>query len=60
MAPFLESAYGFTDKYQLLQLDLRDARPHLHRAVHPQCNKLTKLVGRTSTVASIVNVDRRR
>ena len=60
MAPFLESAYGFTDKYQLLQLDLRDARPHLHRAVHPQCNKLAKLVGRTSTVANIVNVDRRR
>ena len=33
LAPFLKSAYGFTDKYQLLQMDLRDARPHLHRAV---------------------------
>jgi len=43
-------------------MDPRDALPHAHRAVHAgggryaQCDKQAKVVGRTSTVASIVIV----
>jgi len=39
--------------YQLSRMDPRDGLPRLHRVVHS--DKLAKLVGRTSTVASIVN-----
>ena len=43
-------------KYQLSQMDPRDALPPAHGAVDDQCDKwMAKVVGRTSTVASTVN-----
>jgi len=50
------------DKYQLLQMDPRDAlyftRIVLYTEVDVQCDKLTNVLGRTSAAATIVNLVR--
>jgi len=46
-----------TDSSTVSQMDPRDAlRDAVHTAVHDQCDELASLIGRTSTVANVVNL----